>query len=67
MDPKDLSPVEKISTCQNMLDKLTDAQGRAKCGYIYIINEILEELKGQVVMMEEDLKKITNQNGIETE
>ena len=69
MDPKDLSPVEKISTCQNMLDKLTDAQGRAKCGYIYIINEILEALKTQVIEMEDNLKTTytTNQNGTETE
>lgn len=57
MDPKELSPIDKISTCQNLLDKLTDANGRAKCGYIYIINELLEALKGD----------LTNQNGIETE
>ena len=69
MDPKELSPLDKITTCQNMLDKLVDAQGRVKCGYIYIINEILEALKIQVSMMEKDLKDITNtnQNGIETE
>ena len=67
MDPKDLSPVDKITTCQNMLDSLVEAQGRAKCGYIYIINEILEALKVQVSLMEEDLKGIANQNGIETE
>ena len=61
MDPKSLTPIEKINACQNMLDKLTDAQGRTKCGYIYIINEILEELKKQITNNE------TNQNGIETE
>ena len=57
MDPKELSPEDKIATCQNLLDKLTDAHGRAKCGYIYIINEILEALK----------EDITNQNSIKTE
>lgn len=57
MDPKELSPEDKIATCQNLLDKLTDAHGRAKCGYIYIINEILEALK----------EDIANQNGIKTE
>lgn len=67
MDPKELSAVDKIMTCQNMLDKLADAQGRAKCGYIYVINEILDALRIQVSMMEEDLKGITNQNDIETE
>lgn len=67
MDTKDLSPIEKINTCQSMLDNLVEAQGRAKCGYIYIINEILETLKVQVSLMEDDLKSITNQNSIETE
>lgn len=67
MDPKELAPVDKINACQTMLDNLAEAQGRAKCGYIYIINEILEILKVEVSAMESDLKSITNQNSIETE
>ena len=63
MDPKTLPPINQIEACQNMLDKLADAQGRAKCGYIYIINELLEDLKGQITMMEDT----TNQNGTKTE
>lgn len=56
IDPKSMSPIEKISTAQNLLDGLADAQGRAKCGYIYIINEFLNELYKDVLVMQERLK-----------
>ena len=58
MDPKNLTPIEKIVACQNILDKLADAQGRAKCGYIYIINELLEELKKQITDNETNQKMV---------
>ena len=56
MDPKNMSALDKITMSQNMLDKLTDAQGRAKCGYIYIINEFLTELRNDVLVMQERIK-----------
>lgn len=56
MDQKEMTPLEKIDACGTLLDKLTDAQGRAKCGYIYIINEFLNDIKNHVLILEEQIK-----------
>lgn len=58
MDQKEMSPLEKIDACGTLLDKLTDAQGRAKCGYIYIINEFLDDIKNHVLILEEQVKDL---------
>jgi hypothetical protein len=57
------TPLEKLDLCENLLDKLVDAQGRAKCGYIYIISEWLNDIKQHVLILEEQVKD--NQNGRE--
>ena len=72
----ELSPLERVETGMNILDKLADAQGRAKCGYVYILSELLENLHNDVLIMEEKLKDYekpkeanteveANQNGVE--
>ena len=58
MDQKEMTPLEKIDACGTLLDKLTDAQGRAKCGYIYIINEFLNDIKNHVLILEEQVKDL---------
>ena len=58
MDQKEMTPLEKIDACGTLLDKLTDAQGRAKCGYIYIINEFLDDIKNHVLILEEQVKDL---------
>ena len=60
MTTNDPTPLEKIDMCGTFLDKLTDAQGRAKCGYIYIINEFLNDIKQHVLVLEEQVKDIQN-------
>lgn len=51
-----MTPFQRCDAIDNLLDKLADAHGRAKCGYIYIIGELINQLR-------EDINKI--QNGIE--
>ena len=58
MDQKEMTPLEKIDACGTLLDKLADAQGRAKCGYIYIINEFLTDIKNHVLILEEQVKDL---------
>ena len=58
MNPDEMKPLEKIETSMVLLDKLTDAQGRAKCGFIYIINEMLESLRKDVLVMEAQVNDI---------
>lgn len=53
---EEMNTLDKINTARNLLDKLVDAQGRAKCGYIYIIDDFLEKVMNDVLVMEEKLK-----------
>ncbi len=48
--------LEKLDVVCNLLDKLADAQGRAKCGYIYIIDDFINKIRSDVLIMEEQLK-----------
>lgn len=65
--PEKLTSIQKLDTIGNLLDKLTDAQGRAKCGYIYIINEFVNELRNEVLVMEEKLKDLEHKEDEEAE
>lgn len=65
--PEKLTSIQKLDTIGNLLDKLTDAQGRAKCGYIYIINEFVNELRNEVLVMEEKLKDLETKEDEEAE
>ena len=65
--PENMSTLEKIDTVETMLDKLTDAQGRAKCGYIYIINEFVTSIKEDVLVLEAKVKDIENMPRIDVD
>lgn len=56
MPEHNLSPLDKINATKQLLDRLTDANGRAKCGYICAIDEFLRELQNDVLIMEEKLR-----------
>lgn len=62
MSQNNPTPLEKIDICGSMLDKLVDAQGRAKCGYIYIINEFLDDIKKYILVLEEQIKDCKPEN-----
>lgn len=50
-----MTSLEKMDAIGNLLDKLTDAQGRAKCGFIYIINEFVNDIRNDYLIMEQQL------------
>lgn len=56
---ENMSVLEKLDVVCNLLDKLADAQGRAKCGYIYIIDDFINKIRSDVLIMEEQLKDKT--------
>jgi hypothetical protein len=60
--PDNYTTMEKLDMCGDFLDKLSEAKGRAKCGYIYIMNEFLESIRKDFKALEENI-----QNGIEIE
>ena len=61
MSEKNLTPLEKVDACCNFLDKLADAQGRAKCGYIYIISEFLNDIRSHILILEEQVNDINQE------
>ena len=67
VDIKNMTTEDRVQACLNVLDKLPDMNGRAKCGYIYILGELLELIQKDVSAMNEELavlrKNKTNQNG----
>lgn len=65
MEIKDLKPLDKIGAIYNVLDKLVEAQGRMKCGYIWTLTTLADGLRNDVLIMSEQLKEF--QNGIEIE
>lgn len=65
METKNLPPLEKLDAMNNVLDRLVDAQGRAKCGYIWALVNLVEELRSDILIMEEQVKDIQNGIGIE--
>lgn len=60
--PDNQTTMEKLDMCGEFLDKLSEAKGRAKCAYIYILNEYLESIRKDFKALEESI-----QNGIEIE
>jgi hypothetical protein len=56
MKMNDMSTLDRIDAIQSLLDKLADAQGRAKCGYIYIIDDFMNRIREDVLVMQEQLK-----------
>jgi hypothetical protein len=62
MNEKDPSVLDKIDSVCNVLDRLVEAQGRANAGYIWVINDLMDGIKKDVLIMEEQLK---DKSGIE--
>lgn len=71
-----MTPSEGLEAVSSLLDKLSDAQGRAKCGYIWTMATLVEDIKKAVVEMEKELMALRKepevdveilQNGTETE
>ena len=46
--PENMNPFEIIGAMENVLDKLAEASGRAKCGYVWVLTELIENLKAKI-------------------
>ena len=56
MDQK-MTPLEKIEAIGNVLEKLADLPGggRAKCGLIWVMGDLLEKLNQDILIMQEQI------------
>ena len=53
---ENMSSLERIDVIGGLLDKLVDAQGRLKAGYIAVIDDFLNHIKEDILIMEEKIK-----------
>ena len=63
MPEKEMSSLERINMIGTFLDNLVDAKGRAKCGYISIIDDFLNKIKDDIILKDtqiQDLLKEVN-------
>lgn len=62
-----MTTLQKLDACASFLDQLVDAKGRAKCGYIYILSDVLERIRQDVIAMQGLIaaQAPNNQNGEE--
>lgn len=56
MSNENMTPLEKISALETSLDRIADSTGRAKAGYVWVMTEILNKLKNDILIMEEQIK-----------
>ena len=61
---EDMNSLQRIDVCNKMLDNLVEAQGRAKAGFIMIIDDMLQKIRDDILIKEEQLRDLQkNQNG----
>lgn len=62
---ENLSPMEILTAMENVLDKLADAQGRARCGYVWILSEFVNNLRGQLAPMMQAQEEVSTEPAAE--
>ena len=55
MDNENMTPLDKITALETTLDRISDSTGRAKAGYVWVMTEILQNLRKDILIMEEKL------------
>jgi len=64
---ENMSSLERIDIIRGLLDKLVEARGREKAGYISVIDDFLNHIQEDILIKEEMLKDLQKQNKSETE
>ena len=64
---ENMSSLERIDIVRGLLDKLVEARGREKAGYISVIDDFLNHIQEDILIKEEMLKDLQKQNKSETE
>lgn len=47
-ETRKLNPLELCDAMRNVLDKIVDSSGRQKCGYIWVMNNLIENMSSAV-------------------
>lgn len=65
MPEKEMSSLERIDIIRGILDKLVDAQGRAKCGYITVIDDFLTKIRDDLLVKEAQIQDFLTEDKVE--
>ena len=65
--PENMDSLTRIEVIRGLLDKLVEAKGREKAGYIAVIDDFLNHIQEDILIKEEMLKDLQNENKSETE
>lgn len=64
----DMNWLQRMEAMKGILNSLSDATGTARCKYIAVLDELLNQLRNDCLIMEEKLKDFElNQNSGDSE
>lgn len=66
MPEKEMTSLDRIDVIKGLLDKLVEAQGRAKAGYITVIDDFLNKIRDDLLVKEAQIQDLLNKEEIET-
>ena len=59
---EDMTALNRIDIIRGLLDKLVEAKGREKAGYIAIIDDFLNHIQEEILVKEEQIKDLQNED-----
>ena len=65
MPEKEMSSLDRIDIMKGLLDKLVEAQGRAKAGYITVIDDFLNKIRDDLLVKEAQIQDLLNKEKVE--
>ena len=65
--PENMDSLTRIDVIRGLLDKLVEAKGREKAGYIAVIDDFLNHIQEDILVKEEVLKDLQKEDKSETE
>lgn len=65
--PENMDSLTRIEVIRGLLDKLVEAKGREKAGYIAVIDDFLNHIQEDILVKEEVLKDLQKEDKSETE
>jgi len=65
MPEKEMSSLERIDIIRGILDNLVDAKGRAKCGYITVIDDFINKIQDDLLVKEAQIQDFLNKDKVE--
>ena len=65
MPEKEMTSLDRIDVMKGLLDKLVEAQGRAKAGYITVIDDFLNKIRDDLLVKDAQIQDFLNKETIE--